>query len=1733
MGVSLFRFKTLVLGISVLFLSGCSGGFESLKYKAQSFASGFLGINDIVAPEAGAHVSDTVAVTGSCETDSVVLRSSQMNADVSVPCSSGIFQADVDLSGMDGLVDLTAVFEKDGELESRTVRLIKDTLAPQFEIYSPRQGRAIQSDLTLTGVCESGLPVLIQWNGQDYETECTDNIWRTKLTVTGPDGDQTVTARQQDAALNRTEVSVSVVKDTQAPVIQVTSPSAGATLVQQQFQIMGQCESGLDVMISGNGLTAPIQTTCVNNVFSAQAIVTAAMGTKDFRVQQVDMAGNTGFINGSVQLMINPPNINITSPTEGTVTNGTITLSGACDGEIDQVSLRGAGLLSPTITPCDSLERFSVVIQLTPGDGNKNIIVAQTNSYNVEGTDSRNFVLDTQAPILTIVSPASSAVVRDAVTVNGQCEVGPQVVIWGTGLNQTMTTDCLSGLFSQPVQLSSGDGSKLIRVSQTDSAGNVATAERTVIRDTSAPAIQITMPSENAVIRDQVFISGTCESGENVVISGSGVQATQTVSCSQSQFSATVLVTDGEGSKTIEVSQTDSASNTSSDTLTVVSDRTAPAVAITFPVEDTAGTGGLTLRGSCESGLSVRLSGSGHASPSTTACNNGQFDVSILFSSGDGSKVIIVSQTDAVGNTASDSRQFQAISDGTAPMVSVLQPDVNFETQGLITLTGACTENLAISISGDGVADTTATCVSGNYQAPISLSGPDGSKNVLVQQTNGFGQTGSAGRSYIKDTLVPSTAFSSPAAGTTTDSDLTITGSCENGLPVMISGTGVSVGTQATCFAGMFSALVELSDGDGSKLVMISQTDAAGNTGSSTRTFAKDSSVPVVSIVQPVAGSIHGSSVTVSGSCENGWPVIIAGSGVANQSTVTCSSRSFSTTVNLSSGDGNKQILARQTDDAGNAGQAAVTVTKDTVAPVVVISNTNQYLNTNSVLLQGFCESNITVQVSGSGLQNSASTNCAAGAYSVNVVFSSGDGSKYLEVRQTDSVGNTNSAGMTFYVDTVAPSVTITRPAAGARGEAGLTIEGNCENNINVVVSGTGVETAVIAPCLGGIFSADILFSPVDGTKLVQAAQTDPSGNTAQDTRTFEKRTLDGAVLYANNCASCHGDLSVTQRRNRTASQITTAIGSVPEMQTLNWLSGEQIQAIANVLVGDGGGPTQDCDDPQNAPVRKLTRLSVNQWLNSAHDILLPAIGSHDAHLYSRDIKNDWNSLAVSDWGKFDRLDSDVTVFHVRSYYEYARRLSEAVESRFADELLNYYVGLNPGSCSLNVNSLTRVCVEQFIRNFGLRMHRSPLSPEDVAGYYNSYIQASGWEGIGNIVFHFFMSPKYMFRVEMGTELLTNSSDVYKLTSYEIIDRLALQFWESIPDEVLFTMAASQDLTIDANFNAALNHIFSRKDKLTPGMRHFYRQWMGLSKTRHWHYWDEDLRALLMDSGVVRGSSPDHVFFRDLRDNMFNEVLELAQYHQDNGDSFQSLFTSNISFARDPALVSLYHVSGPAPTNITDSNAVRFPAGTRAGIVTRGAFLTDHGEKINIVKRSIRIREDFMCLKLPPPPADLPADSLLPPTNDGSMTTRELWEHKTSPNQCQACHSQINPFGHALGKFNVFGTFGNQEVVDYSDSHQPSVRLTVDDTVDFSPVFPDGITTNNPSEFGQMIANRPETRSCFSKRYFRYTYGEFEDSSKHSCQLHRVEQAIENNQSLESVLRAIVSEPMFRYRKVD
>ena len=127
----------------------------------------------------------------------------------------------------------------------------------------------------------------------------------------------------------------------------------------------------------------------------------------------------------------------------------------------------------------------------------------------------------------------------------------------------------------------------------------------------------------------------------------------------------------------------------------------------------------------------------------------------------------------------------------------------------------------------------------------------------------------------------------------------------------------------------------------------------------------------------------------------------------------------------------------------------------------------------------------------------------------------------------------------------------------------------------------TGATAAQIQSGISsvGAMSSFSSLSSADIQAIADALAPTTSGSTGSNSGSGSSAgtgttTTDGATLYANDCASCHGPLATSAKAGATAAQIQAGISSVGAMSSLSSLSSADIQAIADALAPTTSGST-------------------------------------------------------------------------------------------------------------------------------------------------------------------------------------------------------------------------------------------------------------------------------------------------------------------------------------------------------------------------------------------------------------------------------------------------------------------------------------------------------------------------------------------------------------------------------
>jgi hypothetical protein len=532
-------------------------------------------------------------------------------------------------------------------------------------------------------------------------------------------------------------------------------------------------------------------------------------------------------------------------------------------------------------------------------------------------------------------------------------------------------------------------------------AGQSAPVTFTV--DTTAPAVSIdSVPSPtNDSTPTLTGGAGTATGDDPTVavaiyeggsVSGSPVR-TVAGAVSGSTWTAGPVATLPDGVYTAQASQGDEAGNTGkSGTVTFTVDTTAPAVSIDSvpsPTNDSTPTltGGAGTAAGDDPTVAVAIYAGGSVSGSPVRTVAGTVSGSTWTAGSvptlpDGVYTAQVSQGDEAGNTGTSAPVTFTV-DTTAPAVSIdsVPSPTNDSTPTLTGGAGTATGDdptvtvriyAGGSVSGSPVRSVAGAVSGSTWTAGPVATLPDGVYTAQASQGDQAGNTGKSGTvAFTVDTTPPTVTIDSVPTPT------------HDPTPMLAGSAGTAVGDESTATVTIYeggsvagaivkSESVLVSGGgwsytapklnDGTYTARVSQSDVAGNTGTSAAvTFTVDTSPPVVAVTTPEAGEVLTSSKpTVSGlagQASGDDPSVtlklyegstVAGSPIQTYK-VTSSGGNWTTGAVSALADGTYTVLAEQADAAGNTGtSAAVTFAIDTTLPAVTLTSPANHSSTSA-----------------------------------------------------------------------------------------------------------------------------------------------------------------------------------------------------------------------------------------------------------------------------------------------------------------------------------------------------------------------------------------------------------------------------------------------------------------------------------------------------------------------------------------------------------------------------------------------------------------------------------------------------------------------------------------------------------------------------------------------------------------------------------------------------------------
>lgn len=373
-------------------------------------------------------------------------------------------------------------------------------------------------------------------------------------------------------------------------------------------------------------------------------------------------------------------------------------------------------------------------------------------------------------------------------------------------------------------------------------------------------------------------------------------------------------------------------------------------------------------------------------------------------------------------------------------------------------------------------------------------------------------------------------------------------------------------------------------------------------------------------------------------------------------------------------------------------------------------------------------------------------------------------------------------------------------------------------------------------------------------------------------------------------------------------------------------------------------------------------------------------------------------------------------------------------------------------------------CLNTFFSTFGLKVYRRPLSDLEIQSMITVVRDGTTvTEGLSIALARMFMAPDFLFHIERGTPGVVAPGHVL-LTPYEVASRIAYRTAGTMPDAELLAAAAEGQLqTLEAVRQHVARLVESPRGH--ENVRSFFSYWLNIADSGQLNA-DMLMRAGLDGEGLYTAMVEET-----------NQFVNHLVYESDA--PFSSLLLSPLSFPTSPALAQIYG------TNVwSGAGAPSQTSGERTGILMRGPLLASNSEQTKPIARGINLLRRVLCQEI-----ELPDPEFLEQNGLGAVdltreeaSTREIFEAKTAPPVCQACHQFINPLGFALEAYDTLGMYRQSE--DVYQNGEFVVSHPINTQVDNARLSSEPTPLSGAGDLMQSLARSKRVPECVAERLF-------------------------------------------------
>ena len=409
-------------------------------------------------------------------------------------------------------------------------------------------------------------------------------------------------------------------------------------------------------------------------------------------------------------------------------------------------------------------------------------------------------------------------------------------------------------------------------------------------------------------------------------------------------------------------------------------------------------------------------------------------------------------------------------------------------------------------------------------------------------------------------------------------------------------------------------------------------------------------------------------------------------------------------------------------------------------------------------------------------------------------------------------------------------------------------------------------------------------------------------------------------------------------------------------------------------------------------------------------------------------------------------------------------------------------------------------CAKQIAENLARRAFRRPTTEADLAvlmAFYEAGRKEEDFDrGVERLVAAVLASPEFLYRAIQGQQAATAKAVEVALTEYELATRLSYFLWNTGPDEELFKLAATKELSKPAVLDAQVKRMLA-DPRAASLATNFAMKWLGLDG--------------------IDGIKPDQQIYTNFNDQLKRDLVTEAQTFIQSilleNRPLVELLTSDQTYLND-RVARHYGITDVAGSQF---RWVKLTDKTRFGLLGKGAVLikTSYPDRTSPVLRGAWVLDKIIGAPPTPPPPGVETDLNQKPGETPKTVRARLEQHRANAT-CRQCHGVIDPMGLALENFDAVGQF---RTADSRAANAP---------IDASTVLTSGRTIDGPAELREFLASAPSRFALsFAEKLMMYSVNRPLEYSDMPQVRAVVRGAAKENYTLSSIVQGIVRSDAF------